>query len=153
MFYLFLVCYTCPDYLMQNRNLRTSTQLVSFPFPNPLLNRNLLKRKLQFNPNVTVRMRGVMEKCTYCVQRIEEGKIAVKREGRALKDGDIKSACQQACPTQTIAFGDLNDPESKVAKWEAVNRNYKLLAEIGTRPRTSFLARIRNPNPKLKGKG
>ncbi len=110
-------------------------------------------RKLQFNPNVTVRMRGVMEKCTYCVQRIEEGKIAVKREGRALKDGDIKSACQQACPTQTIAFGDLNDPESKVAKWEAVNRNYKLLAEIGTRPRTSFLARIRNPNPKLKGKG
>jgi molybdopterin-containing oxidoreductase family iron-sulfur binding subunit len=110
-------------------------------------------RKLQFNPNVTVRMRGVMEKCTYCVQRIEEGKIAAKREGRALKDGDIKSACQQACPTQAIAFGDLNDPKSTVAKWSEVNRNYKLLAEIGTRPRTSFLARIRNPNPKLKGNG
>jgi molybdopterin-containing oxidoreductase family iron-sulfur binding subunit len=110
-------------------------------------------RKLQFNPNVTVRMRGVMEKCTYCVQRIEEGKIAVKREGRKLKDGDIKSACQQACPTGAIAFGDLNDPKSKVARWSGVNRNYKLLAEIGTRPRTSFLARIRNPNPKLKGNG
>jgi len=110
-------------------------------------------RKLQFNPNVTVRMRGVMEKCTYCVQRIEEGKIAVKREGRKLKDGDIKSACQQACPTGAIAFGDLNDPKSTVARWLAVNRNYKLLAEIGTRPRTSFLARIRNPNPKLKGNG
>ena len=110
-------------------------------------------RKLQFNPNVTVRMRGVMEKCTYCVQRIEEGKIAAKRDGRALKDGDIKSACQQACPTKAIAFGDLNDSKSAVAAWTAVNRNYKLLAEIGTRPRTSFLARIRNPNPKLKGNG
>jgi len=110
-------------------------------------------RKLQFNPNVTVRMRGVMEKCTYCVQRIQEGKIAAKREGRFLKDGDIKSACQQACPTRAISFGDLNDPKSTVAKWANVNRNYKLLAEIGTRPRTSFLARIRNPNPKLKGNG
>ena len=110
-------------------------------------------RKLQFNPNVTVRMRGVMEKCTYCVQRIEEGKISAKREGREIKDGDIKSACQQACPTTAIAFGDLNDPNSTVARWADVNRNYKLLAEIGTRPRTSFLARIRNPNPKLKGNG
>jgi Fe-S-cluster-containing dehydrogenase component len=110
-------------------------------------------RKLQFNPNVTVRMRGVMEKCTYCVQRIEEGKMAEKRSGVPLKDGDIKSACQQACPTQTIAFGDLNDPSSRVAKLSKVNRQYKLLSEIGTRPRTTFLARIRNPNPKLKGNG
>jgi molybdopterin-containing oxidoreductase family iron-sulfur binding subunit len=110
-------------------------------------------RKLQFNPNVTVRMRGVMEKCTYCVQRIEEGRMAAKREGRALKDGDIKSACQQACPTRAIMFGDLNDASSTVAKWSKVNRNYKLLAEIGTRPRTTFLARVRNPNPKLKGNG
>ncbi|UCH29314.1 MAG: 4Fe-4S dicluster domain-containing protein [Myxococcales bacterium] len=110
-------------------------------------------RKLQFNPNVTVRMRGVMEKCTYCVQRIQEGKIAAKRDGRQLKDGDIMSACQQACPTQAIAFGDLNDPKSRVARWANVNRNYKLLPEVGTRPRTSFLARIRNPNPKLKGNG
>jgi molybdopterin-containing oxidoreductase family iron-sulfur binding subunit len=110
-------------------------------------------RKLQFNPNVTVRMRGVMEKCTYCVQRIEEGKGSAKRDGRELKDGDIVSACQQACPTKAIAFGDLNDPKSAVARWSEVNRNYKLLPEIGTRPRTSFLARIRNPNPKLKGNG
>jgi molybdopterin-containing oxidoreductase family iron-sulfur binding subunit len=110
-------------------------------------------RKLQFNPNVTVRMRGVMEKCTFCVQRIEEGRIAAKREGRKLKDGDIKSACQQACPTQAIAFGDLNDPNSRVAKWTAVNRGYRLLPEIGTRPRVTFLARVRNPNPKLKGRG
>jgi molybdopterin-containing oxidoreductase family iron-sulfur binding subunit len=110
-------------------------------------------RKLQFNPNVTVRMRGVMEKCTYCVQRIQEGKIAARREGRELKDGDVRSACQQACPTQAIQFGDLNDPDSTVSKWAKVNRNYKLLPEIGVRPRTSFLARIRNPNPKLKGNG
>jgi molybdopterin-containing oxidoreductase family iron-sulfur binding subunit len=110
-------------------------------------------RKLQFNPNVTVRMRGVMEKCTYCVQRIQEAKITVKREGRDLKDGDIQSACQQACPTGAIAFGDLNDEKSAVARWAKINRNYKLLAEVGARPRTSFLARIRNPNPKLKGNG
>jgi Fe-S-cluster-containing dehydrogenase component len=110
-------------------------------------------RKLQFNPNVTVRMRGVMEKCTYCVQRIQAGKISAKRDGRELKDGDIKSACQQACPTRAISFGDLNDANSTVAKWSKINRNYKLLAEIGTRPRTSFLARIRNPNPRLKGNG
>jgi len=110
-------------------------------------------RKLQFNPNVTVRMRGVMEKCTYCVQRIEEGKLSAKRDGRTLRDGEIKSACQQACPTGAITFGDLNDPRSRVSKLAAVDRNYKLLAEVGTRPRTSFLARIRNPNPKLKGNG
>jgi molybdopterin-containing oxidoreductase family iron-sulfur binding subunit len=110
-------------------------------------------RKLQFNPNVTVRMRGVMEKCTYCVQRIEEGKIAAKREKRELRDGDVRSACQQVCPTLAISFGDLNDPRSRVSAAAKVNRNYKLLAEVGARPRTSFLARIRNPNPQLKGNG
>jgi molybdopterin-containing oxidoreductase family iron-sulfur binding subunit len=110
-------------------------------------------RKLQFNPNVTVRMRGVMEKCTYCVQRIEAAKITAKREDRRIQDGDITTACQQACPTQAIAFGDLNDSKSAVAKLTGMNRGYKLLAEIGTRPRTTFLGRIRNPNPKLKGRG
>lgn len=110
-------------------------------------------RKLQFNPNVTVRMRGVMEKCTYCVQRIEEARIEARREDRRIQDGDIVTACQQACPTRSIVFGDLNDPESQVSKLAEVNRGYKLLAEIGTRPRTTFLARIRNPNPKLKGRG
>jgi molybdopterin-containing oxidoreductase family iron-sulfur binding subunit len=110
-------------------------------------------RKLQFNPNVTVRMRGVMEKCTYCVQRIQEGKIAAKRDGRELKDGDIRTACQAACPAQAIIFGDLNDPTSAVSHFAKLDRGYKLLSEIGTRPRTTFLARIRNPNPKLKGNG
>jgi len=110
-------------------------------------------RKLQFNPNVTVRMRGVMEKCTYCVQRIQEGKISARREGRELKDGDIRSACQQACPAGAITFGDLNDSKSAVSQLAEMDRNYKLLPEIGARPRTSFLARIRNPNPKLKGNG
>ena len=110
-------------------------------------------RKLQFNPNVTVRMRGVMEKCTYCVQRIEEGKIAAKRDGRELRDGEIKTACQTACPSNAIIFGDLNNPKSAVASYAKIGRSYKLLSEVGTRPRTTFLARIRNPNPRLKGNG
>ncbi len=110
-------------------------------------------RKLQFNPNVTVRMRGVMEKCTYCVQRIQEVKIAANREDRTIKDGEIKTACQQACPSAAITFGDLNDPESRVSKLSGIDRRYQLLAEIGTRPRTTYLARIRNPNPALRGKG
>ncbi len=106
-------------------------------------------RKLQFNPNVTVRMRGVMEKCTYCVQRIQEQKIAAKRDDRELKDGDIVTACQAACPTSAIVFGDLNDPKSRVADRAKVDRKYKLLAEIGTQPRTTYLARIRNVNPAM----
>ena len=105
------------------------------------------------NPEVTVRSRGVMEKCTYCVQRIEESRIAAKREARQLKDGDIRTACQQACPSQAIVFGDLNDEKSLVARKAQVNRQYKLLSEIGTRPRTTFLARVRNPHPSLKGHG
>jgi molybdopterin-containing oxidoreductase family iron-sulfur binding subunit len=117
-------------------------------------------RKMQFNPNVTVRSRGVMEKCTYCVQRIQEGKIAAKRENRfivrkgetipEIRDGDVVSACAQTCPTQAIKFGDLNDPSSEVAKHQANSRSYGLLAEINTRPRTSFLARIRNVNPAME---
>jgi MoCo/4Fe-4S cofactor protein with predicted Tat translocation signal len=117
-------------------------------------------RKMQFNPNVTVRSRGVMEKCTYCVQRIQEGKIAAKREGRIVKrhghdiaevrDGDIVSACAQACPTQAIKFGDLNDDKSAVARNANGPRAYGLLGELNTRPRTSFLARIRNPHPELE---
>jgi molybdopterin-containing oxidoreductase family iron-sulfur binding subunit len=87
------------------------------------------------------------------VQRIQEGKISARREGRELKDGDIRSACQQACPAGAITFGDLNDSKSAVSQLAEMDRNYKLLPEIGARPRTSFLARIRNPNPKLKGNG
>ncbi len=105
--------------------------------------------KMHYNPDVTVRMRGVMEKCNYCVQRIQEGKIASKRTGEPIKDGTIKSACQQACPAGAITFGDLNDPNSGVSKWRAKDRSYRLLAELGTHPRTSYLGKIRNLNPEM----
>src|SRR5262249_35139644 len=101
--------------------------------------------KMQFNPNVTVRMRGVMEKCTYCVQRIEEGKISAKRDGREIRDGEFLPACAQACPSQAIVFGDQADPTSRLVRLQANHRSYHLLSEIGTHPRTSHLARIRNP--------
>jgi molybdopterin-containing oxidoreductase family iron-sulfur binding subunit len=114
--------------------------------------------KMRYNPNVTVRMRGVMEKCTYCVQRIQEAKIDLKRTGgKIVEDGDprtgkgLMTACQQACPTGAIVFGDLANPESKVAKWRAQDRAYRLLAELGTRPRTTYLGKIRNPNSEMEG--
>lgn len=107
--------------------------------------------KMRNNPDVSVRMRGVMEKCTYCVQRIQEGKIKSKRTGEPLKDGSIVTACQQACPAGAIVFGDLNDPNSAVAKWHAKDRSYRLLAELGTHPRTSYLGKIRNPNSEMEG--
>lgn len=107
-------------------------------------------RQMMFNPNVTVRMRGVMEKCTYCVQRIQEAKFASRREGRELRDGDIVTACQSACPSGAIVFGDLNDSGSRVARLDAMNRRYKLLAEVGAQPRTTYLGKIRNPNPVLE---
>ena len=107
--------------------------------------------KMVHNPNVTLRFRGVVEKCTYCVQRIQGSKIAAKREGRELKDGDVVTACQQACPAEAINFGDIRDANSAVSKAREADRNYALLADVGTRPRTRFLGKVRNPNPEMVG--
>jgi molybdopterin-containing oxidoreductase family iron-sulfur binding subunit len=107
--------------------------------------------KMMRNPEVSVRSRGVMEKCTYCVQRIEYAKIEAEKEGRRVRDGEIKTACQATCPTESIVFGDLNDPDSRVSKLHAQKRRYDLLADLNTRPRTGYLASVRNPNETLAG--
>lgn len=105
--------------------------------------------KMKYNPQVTVRSRGVMEKCTYCVQRIQNAKIAAKTTGKPLRDGQIQTACQQACPTGAIVFGDLADKQSEVLRRQQLSRAYAILAELNTKPRTVYLANIRNPNPAL----
>jgi molybdopterin-containing oxidoreductase family iron-sulfur binding subunit len=99
---------------------------------------------MALNPEVTVRTRGVMEKCTFCVQRIKESKNTAKDENRPLKDGDIKTACQEVCPTNAIVFGDLNDKDSQVSKMFAAQRQYTLLEEVNAAPRVRYMAKIRN---------
>lgn len=103
------------------------------------------------NPEVTIRSRGVMEKCTFCVQRIMSGKIEAEKQNRRVADGEIQTACQTVCPTDAIIFGDINDKESRVAKLKTEPRNYEVLADLNTRPRASYLAAIKNPNATLGG--
>jgi MoCo/4Fe-4S cofactor protein with predicted Tat translocation signal len=105
--------------------------------------------KFMRNPDVTVRSRGVMEKCTYCVQRIQEAKFTADKENRAIRDGEVVTACQQTCPTDAIIFGNKNDPTSRVAKRKAEERDYQVLADLNYRPRTTYTAGVINPNPEL----
>jgi len=113
-------------------------------------NRDLAESEMMVkNPDVTVRERGVMEKCTFCVQRIREAEIAATREGRPLRGGDVQTACQQACPTRAIVFGSLTEADSDVVRRRTEPRAYAALGELGTEPRVRYLAAVRNPNPAL----
>jgi molybdopterin-containing oxidoreductase family iron-sulfur binding subunit len=102
------------------------------------------------NPDVTVRERGVMEKCTFCVQRIRQAEIAARTDGRPMRPSEVHTACEQACPTRAITFGSLTDPDSPMVHARATRRAYTVLEELGTRPRITYLARVRNPHPDLE---
>jgi molybdopterin-containing oxidoreductase family iron-sulfur binding subunit len=108
---------------------------------------------LQYNPDVTVRSKGVMEKCTFCVQRIREAKIHAKGEGRTVRDGEMVTACQAACPTQAIVFGNLRDPESRVYREALGGRGYSVLAELNTRSAITYLADVVHTERPLRGSG
>ena len=122
------------NYFNYHKDLKDSNQEIS---------------KMVYNPEVTIRSRGVMEKCTYCVQRIQAAKIDRKNDQEPIRDGDIQTACQQACPSQAIVFGDLADQSARVAQLQASHRSYAMLEELNVKPRTSYLAKIRNPHPDL----
>jgi molybdopterin-containing oxidoreductase family iron-sulfur binding subunit len=107
---------------------------------------------MQKNPDVSVRSRGVMEKCTYCVQRISGARIEAKKENRPIRDGEVVTACQAACPAEAIVFGDINDRNTMVRQSKSDPRTYGLLAELNTRPRTTYLAKVTNPNPEMEEK-
>src|SRR5690606_1974910 len=104
-------------------------------------------RALGQNPDVTVRSRGVMEKCTYCVQRIRAAGIEARKDNRHIRDDELETACQAVCPTNAIVFGDLANPETEVSKLKALPHDYAMLDELNTRPRTTYLAQVRNPSP------
>jgi molybdopterin-containing oxidoreductase family iron-sulfur binding subunit len=110
-----------------------------------------LEVQMQQNPNVTVRYRGVMEKCTFCIHRVRRVQQYAHIEDRPLADGEVLTACQQACPSEAIVFGDLTDPTSAVNRAKASDRNYALLAELAVKPRLTYLARLSNPHPSLVG--
>jgi molybdopterin-containing oxidoreductase family iron-sulfur binding subunit len=116
----------------------------------PYADFNTQSLRLQYNPDVTVRSRGVMEKCTYCVQRIRRAEIDSQVEGRSIADGEILTACQAVCPAKAIVFGDLNDRTSTVKRLKETPLNYSLLDDLNTHPRTTYLAAVRNPNPELE---
>ena len=105
--------------------------------------------QMAMNPDVSIRFRGVMEKCTYCYQRVSAARIKASNENREMQDGDVKVACASSCPADAIKFGDINDPNSEVSIAKRRNRDYALLAHLGTAPRTTYLAKIRNQNPML----
>ena len=121
-----------------------------FDYQLPVVQPEQSLKQLAFNPEVTVRSRGVMEKCTYCVQRIRNTSILADNDRRPLKDGEVQTACQQSCPAQAITFGDLKLSGSEVATEQSKPRAYGMLDELNVKPRTKYLARIRNPNPVLK---
>lgn len=136
------------NYFNYNEDIGTGYGINSFPGNIESANRKL--QSLVMNPEVSVRGRGVMEKCTYCVQRVEKGKIEARKDGgRQIVDGDVITACQAACASKAIEFGNLADPESAVSKKQADPRSYGMLAQLNVKPRTEYLARVRNPHPSL----
>jgi molybdopterin-containing oxidoreductase family iron-sulfur binding subunit len=102
------------------------------------------------NPDVTVRTRGVMEKCSFCIQRIQAGKLSAKRENRKMQDGDVKTACMTACPSNAIVFGDMNDPTSEISKLYKNERSYHMLEEVGIKPSVVYMTKIRNVQDNIK---